>query len=906
MGKKKRRDHREVITSKTRQTASKSIFGVIGNISLNDILERRKDSDRKTVETPKPSQLRKQWHPEEDNRSLNIELKPKDLDEKLTGDQVEFLLDRLPSSNRHHDFERFATCLCEYEICRNIRPSTGPVAGGDRGEDASNYPVAEENREPYFWNGTGSQEIGDNWLFAYSTKKDWSSKVREDMKKANIFKPKPTRLIFVTSQSVAISKRQNKEAKLNEEFGIELTILDRSWIINQVIHKGHIWPVFLYLGGDSLSISQSLNEYQHQTSHKNEAAKNRIEELHSRIPYRSYYNGFMQHRIEDLIELSELLKYDDSKKDDIIAYCKEAIIESEKIDSKYNVMRAIYSFFHISMWYWDDPGLSLEYLPKFFECIFQVDSIEAVEKGFNVFHALFGAILHNIITIEHVIDVDDISRKLRTKTEEFIRSNVKSSHGLLALELSVFLKILFLGPDNAGKLIEDIVSDLRYIVKQSESFTLFPLIRLKERILDLIEMGIPLSGSRQYYSLLDEISNSLQKRYGDGQRAEFANRLGWQYLDQNNYKKAIRYFSDSNIKWFSNETLNESVTSSLLCGLCYDYLGLRLAAKFEYLNVVNWGSFKDDSSNIRQVSHALYNLYHVEMRRGRALLALWWAHAYDRFSNLYRSKFDKIVSKEEPLHLLVSAEIALLVGYSHRYRPELLNSLKPAIRKLGLEFPGLMLSVMENGIEEATGKFHVSETDVVESVKSLYNGINDSASMPEDLSVFIDESSDTITEEFSIVGVKFRFISENNYICNQFHETLGAILQIFFNDVRMENLAIFEEEIEFFIKKSAEDLDEPKITENSDPQKISLTIYVSENSIKNFQDPDTFVAKAWFNYFIYQLLQAICLDKAKDLLLEIAWMYNDGAFHRAFSSGTLLHFMHKWQGEEAYNGSFWR
>lgn len=100
------------------------------------------------------------------------------------------------SDNRHFEFERFVTCLCEYEICRNIKPSTGPVAGGDTGEDASIYPVADVNKRQYFNVGKASEVIGDNWYFAFSTKKNWSSKVREDIKKVSRFKPKPKKQFF--------------------------------------------------------------------------------------------------------------------------------------------------------------------------------------------------------------------------------------------------------------------------------------------------------------------------------------------------------------------------------------------------------------------------------------------------------------------------------------------------------------------------------------------------------------------------------------------------------------------------------------------------------------------------------------------------------------------------------------
>jgi hypothetical protein len=70
-----------------------------------------------------------------------------------------------------YDFETFSYHLMRREICPNLSPQAGPVGGGDshglRGIGDLDYR---------YWSGV-STTTSRRFAFAFSAKKDWSTKI---------------------------------------------------------------------------------------------------------------------------------------------------------------------------------------------------------------------------------------------------------------------------------------------------------------------------------------------------------------------------------------------------------------------------------------------------------------------------------------------------------------------------------------------------------------------------------------------------------------------------------------------------------------------------------------------------------------------------------------------------------
>jgi hypothetical protein len=165
---------------------------------------------------------------------------------------LEFHLSSLTSRSQETDFERFARRLCEREICPNLLPQTGPTGGGDSKVDSETYPVADTLALAWYI-GLGREAAQERWAFALSAKADWPPKVRSDIAKIIGAAREYTKAFFVTNQAVPDRKRAEVEDALRTKYGIDLRILDRTWILDRVFEGRHEELAVNELGVTALS-----------------------------------------------------------------------------------------------------------------------------------------------------------------------------------------------------------------------------------------------------------------------------------------------------------------------------------------------------------------------------------------------------------------------------------------------------------------------------------------------------------------------------------------------------------------------------------------------------------------------------------------------------------------------------
>src|SRR5688572_20574098 len=118
----------------------------------------------------------------------------------LPDNYFNFVLDSITTFKQEQDFEYFCRRLIERVICPNLTAQTGPTGGGDRKVDSETYPVAEEIAERWYVGFDGGSK--ERWGFAFSAKKDWRAKLREDVQKAIDTGREYAKMYFVTNQAV--------------------------------------------------------------------------------------------------------------------------------------------------------------------------------------------------------------------------------------------------------------------------------------------------------------------------------------------------------------------------------------------------------------------------------------------------------------------------------------------------------------------------------------------------------------------------------------------------------------------------------------------------------------------------------------------------------------------------------
>lgn len=181
-------------------------------------------------EGPKPSEYMRQLRPE-----LYSDSVPK-TEHHLKAEILSHHLDTITERNQTHDFEIFCRKLCERTICPNLRPATGPEGGGDSKADTETISVADEvgKLQIVVGQANGGRE---RWAFAFSAMRRWADKVRSDVGGIVGTGRGYQTIFFVTSRAARAKDRARVEDELSREHGVPVTILDRAWIIDEVIAK---------------------------------------------------------------------------------------------------------------------------------------------------------------------------------------------------------------------------------------------------------------------------------------------------------------------------------------------------------------------------------------------------------------------------------------------------------------------------------------------------------------------------------------------------------------------------------------------------------------------------------------------------------------------------------------------
>ena len=210
---------------------------------------------------------------------------------------LEYHLDQLTSNSLETPFEDFARALAQREICPNLLPQTGPTGGGDSKVDSETYPVAKDLALTWYVGAPAAAE--ERWAFAFSAKKAWREKVKSDIQKIAETDRGYTKAFFVSNQFVRDKTRGEVEDDLSKTYGLDVRILDRTWILDRVFGQGHEDLALTHLKVGGLTASRSPGPRDFARVQELDKAEERIQTAAA--------NGEMSPaRVDDAIEALEL------------------------------------------------------------------------------------------------------------------------------------------------------------------------------------------------------------------------------------------------------------------------------------------------------------------------------------------------------------------------------------------------------------------------------------------------------------------------------------------------------------------------------------------------------------------------------------------------------------------------
>lgn len=335
---------------------------------------------------------------------------------------LEYYLETLTSRNQTQAFEIFARKLCERTICPNLRPATGPEGGGDSKADTETLPMADElTTLLYVAQANAGRE---RWAFAFSAKERWTDKARADVAAAMGTGRNYQKVFFVTSRFARSRDRARLEDELSSKHGVQVTILDRTWIVEQVIDHDHRDLAVNYLGVGSENRDSRLgpNDY---------SRAQQLDELERTLADPQAFSGASWQRASEALAAAKLSRSLERPRHETDGRFARAIRVATSVGTEYQKLEAQYESIWTAFWWFNDFAPVANEYAGFEQRVLKSEHANVLEFLCNLLQLLFNAVLHRHVQPEQV-DLAGRAARLRVRLAEIAEDQTRPNNALEA------------------------------------------------------------------------------------------------------------------------------------------------------------------------------------------------------------------------------------------------------------------------------------------------------------------------------------------------------------------------------------------------------------------------------------------------------------------------------------------
>jgi hypothetical protein len=492
-----------------------------------------------------------------------------------TEDRVSYTLDRatfecflenLTARNETHEFEIFCRKLCERTICPHLRPNTGPDGGGDGKTDTETIKVAEEIATlSYIGEPNGGKE---RWAFAFSAKEKWTDKVRSDVKGIVGTGRKYDHIYCITSRFAKAKTRADLEQKLEEQYGIPVTILDRTWIIEQIIDHDRVDIAFHYLNvGQENTDTLSLGPIDYSRAQQ-------LDEIEKSMADPTAFEGMEYQRVIEALVAAKLSRNLERPRTETDGRFGRAIRFAEQDGDFRQKLAAQYEYLWTAYWWFDDLSLLLAKYDEFETLALQASHIRNLELLTNLLQLLFNSVLHDLVSREDC-RLDECAEKVRTALQKMVDEPNRPNHSLEARCALLLLRLNMAMVNRDHSDLSAIWKGFREILDQANGLGEFPA----QRIAQLIELAGNVAGNNpEYNELIERLAVFIGERDSEGRAGiMLLNRADKLELDD--HFDIIRFAGRATTRLTKKEYTSELAHALQLLTIAYRKAGLLWAAR---------------------------------------------------------------------------------------------------------------------------------------------------------------------------------------------------------------------------------------------------------------------------------------------------------------------------------------
>ena len=523
----------------------------------------------------------------------------------------EHFLSTLNRRSEELAFEGFAKKLCEREICPNLLEQTGPVAGGDGKTDFQTFPVSEEIAFKWL-HGYSDASHTERLAFAVSTQIDWKAKCRKDIRKIKSTERGYEKAFFVTNQYAKSNQRSELEDSLKKETGIDVRILDISWLLDCSLKDSNQDIIF-----SELSIkpqTTNLKKIGPNDFRREADLKIKLSEIDSILS-----NSKLSYEQVDLfIDVAILSKELEHSKQGTRGLFDRAVRVTKQHGTSKQLFSVYYEYAWASHWWFEDFDTFLRNLSDAYDCIKLSTDSSLWEDLVTLITVYVG---HRRISPNYnKSEINIIIKKSKEKLEEISCIDSLPSNSLKAKTTSLILSLMENeDKDERAKIFLSLLD----IAKTSQSLIGYPF----ESLANLItELDFAYGEDPEYEELLDYLAKKSGERYGEVQYSISLARRGARKLESKKPYEAITLLGKALTGLYKHESRGDIVNVLVTISYAYESINLFWAARGSALyaaSVATDSFYKTElPSNIQVIAYK--RLMWLELRLGRIGQCLVW------------------------------------------------------------------------------------------------------------------------------------------------------------------------------------------------------------------------------------------------------------------------------------------
>lgn len=484
----------------------------------------------------------------------------------LDAPTLEYHLDSITSRNQTHAFEIFCRKLCERTICPNLKPATGPEGGGDSKADTETIPISDELTSLTYIGLANSGN--ERWAFAFSAKKRWKEKVRSDVEGVVQTQRGYSKIFCVTSQFARSKDRAQLEDELSQKYDLVVTILDRSWIVEQVIGADRRDLAFNYLsvGQEARSARRlGVSDY---------SRLQQLEDIERALTDPAAFSGMEVQRVTEALVAAKLSRNAELPRIETDGRFSRAVRLAQQDGTFRQRIDAQYEQIWTAFWWFDDISYTNDSYDEFERLVSTTDNALHLELLCNVLQLLFNSVQQEYLTRSQC-KLDTRAASLLKNLESLAADQTRPNNALAARVSALMIQVNWAMVERSPEKLTLLWTQFYDVLLLAKGLGEFSFDRFT-KLIDVF--GMVAANDAEYAKLIDELAAAVSERAGEAQGGLILLKRAKQ-LDFEDNLEMIRLLGKAARQLTKKEHADELTEALHLLALAYRSAGLPWAAR---------------------------------------------------------------------------------------------------------------------------------------------------------------------------------------------------------------------------------------------------------------------------------------------------------------------------------------